>query len=127
MIFLRLSYILVMILALSSCGDDEESCTQLDWIGIYTGTVNCDGFEEEVTVTIAISGTDKVRITYESPSVATAYEPLAFEDCDINRNDSAGGTTITIDASLDVDNLTISEVISTSGTNATCTITATRQ
>ena len=55
-------------LSFAACNSDDDSsgCTQADWVGTYNGTVDCNGVEEDVTVTITASGSDAVIIRYES-------------------------------------------------------------
>ena len=136
---MKLTYILILAIILAACGEDNddnvESCAQSNWVGTYTGTLNCDGdftLDEGVDVTITADGSDAIVICYASPSTKNCYLAITPEGCDINNDNtqSGGGVTVTINASLDGDNLTISEVVDAevgSGVPSyTCTITATR-
>jgi len=126
---LRLSFLLVLVFSLVACGDDDEgagSCTQADWVGTYTGTSDCDGLTEDVTVTITANGSDAVDIVWETPTVETEYDPINLNGCNLNQSDSTGGLSISVDATLNGDNLTLTEIITNTGNSSTCELTATR-
>lgn len=127
---LRLSFLLVLILGLSACGSDDESstsCVQSDWVGTYTGTVDCDGTVEDVTVTITASGTDAVIIKYESATMETEYDPITPDGCTIDQSQSDSGITLSLEVTLDGDNLRMDESIEFIGLPATnCNITASK-
>ncbi|MFT4667273.1 MAG: major membrane immunogen (membrane-anchored lipoprotein) [Gammaproteobacteria bacterium] len=124
---LKLSLMLVLVSLFAACGDDDSNeCTQSDWVGIYTGTAICDGVSEDVTVTITASGTDKIIITYETTNLEAEYDPLDYSGCDINEAQSAGTTSLTVDASIDGDNFSLTEVITIGAATSTCTLTASK-
>ena len=126
---LKLSFFLVLIATFSTCSDDDDNtknCVQSDWVGTYTGTLDCDGIAEDVTVTITANGSDDIIIKYEVPNASTEYDPLLPNSCDLDYTESDSGITITIDASIDGDNLTLKEIISLGGDTSTCDITAVR-
>ena len=128
----RLSFFLMLVLAFSACkkdGDDDTmaSCEQADWVGTYEGTIDCDGTQENVTLTITADGTDAIIIKYEAGIVTTEYDPLTPNGCDLNITASGGGFTATVEATLDGDNLTFTETVSDGGSNTTtCEATVTR-
>ena len=125
----KLSFLFVFALLIAACGDDDDAvatCTQSNWVGTYMGTIDCDGTTEDVTVTITSSGSAAVIIKYETSVTQTEYDPLTPDGCDIDKMDSGAGITVTIDATLNGDNLTIQEVLAFNGAAATCNITATR-
>jgi len=126
--FLRLSFLLVLLATVAACGDDDSSptCTQAEWVGTYTGTIDCDGASEAVTVTITASGSDAIIVKYETVTIETETDPLTPNGCDLDRTGTTGGVTITVDATLDGDNLTYQDVITVGADVATCDITATR-
>lgn len=128
--FLRLAFILMLFIGLSNCkknDDDAATCTQADWVGTYSGTIDCDdGSSESVTVTITADGTADIVIEHATVSVTTEYDPLTPSNCNIDVSNSAGGFSVSINASLDGNNLEIEETLSGGGNSSTCTITATR-
>ncbi len=126
---LKLSSFLSLVMIFGACGTDDDSdtsCIQSDWIGTYIGTQNCDGTSENVTVTITASGSDAIVVKYKTPNIDTEYDPLIPDGCDLDKADSSGGITVTVKASLNCNEITIKEVLSAGGSNATCTITASR-
>ena len=129
--FLNLFFFATVLLFTTSC-DNEETCLQSDWVGTYTGTADCDGAVNDVEVTITANGSDEIIIeyvaSYSSGTVTTTYPATIPTDCTYDLTESASGFTLTADASLNDDNLTINEVITSNSTNETfpCTITATR-
>jgi hypothetical protein len=133
--FLKLSILLIVLIAFSACKDDEPTitCTQSDWVGTYVGNQVCDGDTESVTVTITASGSDAIIIKYEVVSSGGSgeveYDPLTIMECDLDytETDAASGITISLDASLDGDNLTFKETFTVSGSSDICDVTATRQ
>ena len=127
--FLKLSLFLATIFCLAACGDDDDAtptCSQANWTGEYTGTQSCAGISEDVTVTITANGAEAIVVFYETPTGTTEYYPLTPVECDLDVSDSDAGLTITVDASLDGDNLSLIESISAGGATSSCTITATR-
>ncbi len=129
--FFRLSFLSVLIVALSACSKDDDgpaTCTQSDWVGTYDGTINCDGTTEDVTVVIAANGAAALDVSYTTSSSSTTYtEPLTPMNCDLDISGTEAGITVTLDASLDGDKLTMKEVILSGGATSTCDITATRK
>lgn len=126
---LKLSFLLVLLVAFSACGDDEETnvCAQADWVGSYTGSQVCDGADaEDATVTITASGTDAIVIITNVPGLESEYDPLTPDNCDLNVSQTDSGITLSVDATIDGDNLSFTEVLSAGGNTSTCTITATR-
>lgn len=119
----------VSIFALTSCSDDDpvSTCTQSDWVGTYTGTIDCDGTMEDVTVNITASGTDAIVIKYETDTQETEYDPLTPDACKIENSGTLGGITASVDLTLDGDNLTLIETLSGGGVTSNCDLTATRQ
>ena len=126
---LKLSFSLLLIFTLAACGDDDSApaCTQSDWVGTYMGTQDCDGNTEDVTVTITASGSDAIIVEYQSLNGDAEFDPLTPNGCNLDRTESAGGNTLTVDANLDGNNLNFIDIIALGTTTATCTITATRQ
>lgn len=126
----KISFLLLIALFWSSCGDDDEAmktCTQSDWTGTYAGTLDCgDGDVEDVTVTITADGTENIVIEYETSSLTAEFDPIPFSNCDLDFTATDGTLTVTVDAALDGDNLTFNEVISTGASSSTCVIEATR-
>jgi hypothetical protein len=125
---LRLSFLLLLAVTYASCGDDDDpTCVQADWVGTYTGTITCDGDTEDVTVAITASGSDAVFIEYSTMTVDVSYtEPITLENCNLELTGSDMGITVSIAASLDGDNVSLTEIFSGSGFESNCTITATR-
>ncbi len=127
--FFKLSLFFLLV-AFSACKKDDDStptCTQSDWVGTYEGTTDCGGSDEDVTVTIVASGADAVVIQYATATLTTTYDPITPTNCTINESGTDAGITITVDATLDGDKLTIQETIAGGGTSFTCDLTATRK
>ena len=127
--FLKLSLVAVFAFVLASCGDNvSKNCAQSNWVGTYTGTVDCDGTVENVTVTVTASGDDAIVIKYSTDFVDTEYEPLTPEGCDLDYSDTDAtlGLTVSIDGTLDENNLNFTETISDGTDSSICTISATR-
>lgn len=121
----------IMLTVFVACGDDDEGCVQADWVGTYSGTVSCtdDGVtfdEENVTLTITASGTDRLIISYITPSLTNEIDPLSFNDCELIFNIGQSGATQAFIAELDGENLYYEEHF-VSNTNAfICEFTVTR-
>jgi hypothetical protein len=127
----KLSILFAILVALSACKEEEPTvtCMQSDWVGSYMGTQECDGTSEALTLNITASGTDAVIIKYEIAdsisSVTVEYDPIAPSDCGITytETDPTIPLTISLDATLDGDKLTLTENFD----GDICTVTATRQ
>lgn len=127
----KLSLLLLAILSIAACSDDDDSvstCIQSDWVGTYTGTIDCNGTTEDVTITVTASGTSNVVVSYQSATIQTTYDPLPFSDCDLDATASGSGVNVSLEADLDGNNLTMEEIISdtTGVATSTCMLTATR-
>jgi hypothetical protein len=128
----KFAFLFFAILSIAACADDDDgttpACEQPDWVGTYTGTVDCDGTVEDVTVTIAASGTTDIIVSYETATAQTEFDPLPFNGCDLTATASGGGLSIAVNASLIRNALSVQEVISSDSSTTTinCTIVATR-
>lgn len=127
---LKISFFALLVVAFAACKKDKDSdptCTQADWVGVYEGTTDCGGSTEDVTVTITASGADAIVIQYATPTLTTTYDPITPTNCDLNASGTDSGITITVDAMLDGNKLTLNESLTGGGTNFTCDLTATRK
>lgn len=122
----KLSILAILLCFFLACGEDEKTCLQADWIGTYTGTADCDGNSDAATVTITASGSDAIVIRYVTGAVTTTFDPLTVTGCTIERTNSAGGVTGSVEATLNGDNFTLKEVLTGGGFNTNCDVTATR-
>lgn len=73
-----------------SCGSDK--CEQDDWVGTYTGTLDCDGGEEEATILIT-AGPNDDQITFVNPDGDT--ETVNIDGCSFTQSE--------VDPTFDVD------------------------
>lgn len=124
----RLPFLLLALLSIASCGDDDSPCGQSEWVGTYTGTQVCNALDAEgVTVTITANGTDALNISYTTASGGgTSFNtPLIFDGCSINFSQTAGGASTTVEATLMGDELMLRDVLVFGGM-IDCSITATR-
>lgn len=121
----------IMLSVFAACGDGDEGCVQADWVGTYSGTVSCtnDGVtydEESVTLTITASGTDRLIISYVTPSLTNEIDPLLFNDCELRINFGQSGATQAFIAELDVENLYYEEHFVSNTSASICEFTVTR-
>lgn len=125
---LKLTCCLALAVGFIACDkDDDKECTPADWVGTYEGTIECVGaVEENVVVTITASGTNNIIIQYETATITVEYDPLPPNSCNLDFSDSAGGISLTIDADLDGDHLTLEEVYSDGSVTANCVIHASK-
>ena len=126
---LKLIFLFVLAIALSDCKKDDDkptTCAQSDWVGSYTGTINCDGTTENVTVTITASGANSVIILYETEFSTNQYDPLTPNNCSISQSGTDSGITLAVNVTLDGSTLTLKETFS-GGISSTCNLTATRK
>lgn len=129
--FSRLSFLLLIALFWSSCGDDDDAmktCTQADWVGTYAGSLACDTDPaEDVTVTITANGADAFDFSYAGDGFSIDItDPITPDNCGFSVSGEESGITVTITGTLDGDNLVYTEVITGGTGSSTCTITATR-
>lgn len=131
--FLKSSFLLLALLFIASCGEDDDQpvvCGQSDWVGTYTGTVDCDGLTLAATASITASGADNLIVSYVSidttGSVTTSFDPLPFDGCNLDATASGGGDTVTLDADLNGDELTLNLNTTTASGTTMCRLIATR-
>jgi len=100
--FLKSFFLLLVLLSVATCADDDDdmlACTQADWVGTYSGTQDCDGTVEDITVTISASGTSNLIISYETATATAQYSPLEFQECSlVARGVSLGSASVALDA-----------------------------
>lgn len=130
MTFFRLILLALVLTVFATCGDDDEMtppCAPTNWAGTYSGTANCNGIEEAVTVTVAVVGTDSLTLTYETQSRQGNFGPLLPNACRITLEDMGGPISTSFSAQLDGDEITLMESVDGIGGSFTCDISATRQ
>lgn len=118
-----------LVLTWSACAPEpmtKPACTQSSWVGTYSGSVDCDGTVEDVTVEITASGSEAIVITYMAATFNVQYQPLTPEGCTLSFSETDQGVTISLDGSIDGDELNLVEGYASSSYNSTCTINATR-
>ncbi len=126
----KLTFLLLAILTVAACDDDEDPvvCGQADWVGTYSGTQTCvGGTTEGVDVTITANGATGLDISYETASgnITSFTEPLPFDGCIVDVDSEGNGITLAIDATLTNGELSFRDVL-TFGNTLDCTITATK-
>ncbi|MEL6359351.1 MAG: hypothetical protein AAFQ01_05370 [Bacteroidota bacterium] len=125
-------FLLAVICLTPACSNDDDDammvCTQSDWVGTYTGTINCEGSDaEDVTVTITASGSENIDISYQTATVSTTFfDPFSINNCSVSRTATSGGITATVEASLNGNTLTLEEMFSGTTAFPNCTLTCTR-
>lgn len=129
----KLTFLLLALLTVAACGDDDDTpvvCGQADWVGTYTGTVDCNGIVVDATSTITASGADNIILAYNaidtSGTTTLTFDPLPFDGCDLNATASGGGDTVTLDADLNGDELTINLTTTNAAGTTNCVVRATR-
>ncbi|WP_020568669.1 hypothetical protein [Neolewinella persica] len=128
----KFAFLFFAILSIAACADDDDGitdvCAQTDWVGTYSGTVDCDGAVEDVTVTIAASGAANILVSYQTATVQTEFGALPFDGCDLTANATGSGLSIVLNGSLTGRELSVREVTTVDSTNTstTCVIIATR-
>lgn len=126
---MKLTFGLMLAIGFIACDkdDDQKDCTRANWVGTYEGTIECDGVEEDVIVTISASGTEDIIIEYETSTVIATYDPLPTDKCDFDHSTTGGGISLSVDARLNNDNFTLEEIYTVGGLTTNCNINATRQ
>lgn len=123
--FLRISFFVLLAITWSACGDDDavEPCSQAAWRGTYTGIIDCNGSQEDVTLVISGSGLEAITIRYQTAINSTQIvDPITPDECVLDFTDQSGTM---IFAELDGNNITYTEEVS-GLFSSTCTITATK-
>jgi len=133
--FYQLAFFCLALFSFVACGDDDmdtpaNNCTQSDWTGTYIGVIDCgeEGIDSTV-LTIIASGADIIISHEESDefgSASTTYGVAPFDGCDFDSSFTEDDITLVADATLDGDDLTLRETISSGGTTLSCTIRVTR-
>ena len=115
-----------LVFLLASCGDDEDGCSQADWVGTYTGTETCDGTTVDATIVVAAVGEDMLSMTFTSSGSTIEIPGVPFDACGVSEELSLDTSTLDVDASLDGSNLTIDTEFMTLFGNASCQYVVTR-
>ena len=127
----KLSLLLVLVSFFTACSDDDDdsnskNCVQSDWIGTYTGTQNCNGDLIDIVVEVTASGSDNLVISTFTDDVDIEYDPIPYNNCDLSQSSTEQGLTLSIEASVNGNVITLNESISASGSSSTCVTTATK-
>ncbi len=123
---LKLSFLLVAIVALSACNKDDDSsdCVQADWVGTYTGVEDCQGITDSITITIVASGSD-ITVSTDGTSL---YGTMSLDGCEAKLDNSVGGAGQIYEAELNGTSLTLKDIVDVPivGSSTICTVTATK-
>lgn len=126
---LNLLLLLVVMLFLSSCGEDDIPmiCTQGNWTGTYTGTQVCDGVSEPATIKVNPNGS--ININFEitdsnGGSLQTANFPII--GCDFSVTGEDMGITVTTAADLDGNNIEITITLTAGDETSVCVYSGSR-
>ncbi len=118
----------VFLTTATSCEDDEDIvCLQSNWIGTYSGVIDCAGTEEDLTLTITADGADNIVISYETPTTTVSFTPIPFNNCDLEASFTQDNLTISIASNLTGGEvLNLMQTIVDGTTTSVCEIAATR-
>lgn len=118
----------VFLTTATSCEDDEDIvCLQSDWVGTYSGVVDCAGDAEDLTLTITADGADNIVISYETPTTTVNFTPLAFNSCSLETSFTQDSLTVSIISDLTGgETLNLTQTIVSGTTTSVCNIAATR-
>jgi len=94
-------------LLLMSCSDEETSCTQVDWVGIYEGTSTitengATNSDLPTTATVTENGTDFINVSLEVDFGGGTTESLELAGVEAN-NCSISLDQAALTAKLDLD------------------------
>ncbi len=128
---LKITLLLLAIFSVAACGEDDDElpvvCTQADWLGTYTGSIDCTSTNpEDVNVTITASGPDAVVIAYQTATITGEYSPIPFDGCNLNASDNTGGISFSLTVTREGDLLRWTETIGDGAIEEICTILATK-
>ena len=117
----KLFTVLAAMCFLIACGSDD-SCTQADWIGTYSGTTNCDDGEpaEDTTIVVSAGATEN--------TLNVDGNEIAFDGCkfSITEMDPFFGIEITSNYELDGNTLRSEASFSLFGISVSCTFEGTK-
>ena len=118
----------VFLTTATSCEDDEDIvCLQSNWIGTYSGVIDCAGTEEDLTLTITADGADNIVISYETPTTTVDFTPIPFNNCNLEASFTQDNLTISIASNLTGGEvLNLMQTIVDGTTTSVCEIAATR-
>lgn len=99
---MRIIGFLLFALLLSSC-DKDDSCTDQDWIGTYSGIGMCDGEPDENVTIVVEAGSSENQVIFDG-------EPVNIDNCKIETSETIDifGTIVTVSISYTLDGNTIS-------------------
>lgn len=118
----KLLFVLIAFTFLGCSDDTQKMCTIDEWVGVYEGSGNCSGENEDATITIEKYSDTEVEIVYESEKLSSFYDPLEISsDCKIDyaAEDSRGSASILI--TLNNGKLKLKQSVTTDGETEECT------
>lgn len=134
---LKLSILLALGFGINACKDKEEpsvtpvvntsTCKQSDWVGSYSGIMDCDGDTATTVFTISASGSDALIIKYDQENLSAEFDPITPSGCKLDKTTSESGITLHVEANIDGDKLTFKEIFTFDGESDTCMTTAMRK
>lgn len=112
----RMAFLFAVLFFLTACSEEDGAtdCEQSDWVGTYSGTIDCDGETEAVTLVITALGDSDIIVSY-STALVSDYSPgqTTPDGCEIEHTLSEGGLEIVIMATLSESELIYEEEITT--------------
>ena len=95
----------ITMLTLSACRKDN-SCKQADWVGTYTGTIDCNGHIGDVNIEIT-KGEDNNEIIffYERIGFVAASNRIEVNGCSVDLSSSDALFSYTYTLALDGDSI----------------------
>lgn len=110
-----------------SCNDSSETCSQADWVGVYTGTQTCNGETVDATVTITASGESAIIVSILADGTTIELDPADIDGCNYDIEGRDAELSLSADGSLSGETVTFNTELFIGGQlGSRCTITGTR-
>ncbi len=123
---MKLSIILLMFAVLcASCTSEnpemEPACTPEDYVGSYSGILNCGLFQENKTAQVTVATPNTINITIDGEITTCEVQECMIIIPEVVLNISGVPVTTTGTGTLEGNTLTLVQTASAAGGNVSCT------
>lgn len=110
----------------SEAEDMTPACTPQDYVGAYSGTLNCGLFQDVVNASVTVATPNTINITIDGQITTCEVQECTILIPEVVLNISGVPVTTTGTGTLEGNTLTLEQTATASGGAGSCTTTLTK-